>query len=489
MRRDIWSLPADDPIVIAYGDAVARMQARPADDPRSWTYQAAIHGSAVASPPPLANECRHQSWYFLPWHRMYLYYFERIVRAEVEAAGGPQHWALPFWDYDRNGTRTLPPAFRGATRPDGSPNALFVANRRQGINSGSLALSPSVTTAAFALSRPDFTGVPQFGGGPSSPVGQFMGLTGRVEQTPHNDIHVQIGGLMGDPDTAALDPIFWLHHANIDRLWWVWDDATHADPTDASWTNQQFAFFDEGAAQVTLRSADVADIVNQLDYTYQRRVRFPNLRLIPEIQSMFRRRPPWPSWIRRLPVPVPPRPPGPTPPRDAPVEVVGATDRVVRLTGSPERVEVPVDARARADALGDAEPSEVVLAIENIDAERNPDVVYGIYVNLPDDPSPDDLRRHHVGNISLFGIERTRAPRGDAHSHGAMQVAVDITDLTRRLRSGGTWNADAIDVEFRPVPLDVVEDAPEADALAGGAADVQHQDVPITIGRISVQMR
>lgn len=45
---------------------------------------------------------------------------------------------------------------------------------------------------------------------------------------------------MGDPVTAALDPIFWLHHANIDRLWEVWlgDNAEHVNPTDAKWPGQ-----------------------------------------------------------------------------------------------------------------------------------------------------------------------------------------------------------------------------------------------------------
>lgn len=124
-----------DPIVVAYGDAISTMKAKPGSDPTSWTYQAAIHGTAGTAP-PLANECRHQSWYFAPWHRMYLYFFERIVRAEVVAAGGPAQWALPFWDYDRAGTNTLPLAFRDPTRADGSPNPLFVANRNPGINSG-----------------------------------------------------------------------------------------------------------------------------------------------------------------------------------------------------------------------------------------------------------------------------------------------------------------------------------------------------------------
>ena len=30
------------------------------------------------------------------------------------------------------------------------------------------------------------------------------------------------GGHMGIPDFAAFDPIFWMHHANVDRLFAMW---------------------------------------------------------------------------------------------------------------------------------------------------------------------------------------------------------------------------------------------------------------------------
>jgi tyrosinase len=311
-----------------------------------------------------------------------------------------------------------------------------------------------------------------------------MGAYGRVESTPHNDIHVQIGGLMGNPDTAALDPIFWLHHCNIDRLWWVWDDSAHANPIDSSWTDQQFSFFNEAGAQLALRCDGVGDTVKDLDYTYERKLRFPSLLLKPEILELFRRRPPWPPWIRRIPLPVPP----PPPPQDVP-EPVGATDRPVRLTGDAARVRVPIDSRARRDAVGDAAPQRVVLTVDNVDAERNPGTVYGIYVNLPDDASDDELRAHHAGNISLFGIERMHQPRGDDHAHGGMRVTVDITDLVTRLSARGIWKGDDVDVTLRPIPLDVVGDTAEADAVRDEVVrNLRHDDVPITIGRVSIHM-
>lgn len=487
VRRDIWSLEVDDPIVLAYGDAVASMKAKPADDPTSWSYQAAIHGTHEASPPMLANECRHQSWYFAPWHRMYLLYFERIVRAEVRANGGPKDWALPFWDYDRVGTRTLPLAFRQPRRPDGSANPLFVADRNPGINSGAAALPPAITSAAFALSRPLYTGTVEFGGGQAAAPGQFQGRTGRLEATPHNDVHVAIGGLMGDPGTAAADPIFWLHHANIDRLWWTWDEDGHDNPTEAAWRSQAFEFFDETGKPAALTCADVLDIAKQLHYTYEDHPSFGNLRLPDRRLERFRRRAPQPPWIEELPnVPVASAGDGvPTPEP----EIVGATEEPVRLVGASAHVRLAVDARARSQALLDAEPQQIVLDIENIDADENPGTVYGIYVNLPDDPSPEDLAAHHAGNVSFFGIERTRESRRDEPAHG-MQVAIDITGLVAQLGERGSWSDDELRVTFRPIELEVTEEAAEPEALRAELhRAVGHEHAPVEIGRVSLHVR
>src|SRR5207247_1258704 len=61
-------------------------------------------------------------------------------------------------------------------------------------------------------------------------------------EQPHNDIHLAVGGYdvpsgpnqgdfspiegangdMGENDTAGLDPIFYFHHAHIDRMFWLW---------------------------------------------------------------------------------------------------------------------------------------------------------------------------------------------------------------------------------------------------------------------------
>jgi tyrosinase len=108
-------------------------------------------------------------------------------------------------------------------------------------------------------------GTAQFGGGVTG-VAQFSNSTGQVESTPHNVIHDAVGGnggLMADPDAAAADPIFWIHHANIDRLWFIWNTARHRNTNDRRWTRQTFSFFDANGHRVSKTPADVLDIVGQ----------------------------------------------------------------------------------------------------------------------------------------------------------------------------------------------------------------------------------
>ena len=116
-RREIYALGAKwNDTVLWYARGVKAMQAGPVDDPKSWAFQAAMHGyektlwSSAGYPKagetlPAAGlrskywlQCQHQSWYFLPWHRAYLLAFERIMLAEIVALNGPADWALPYWN-------------------------------------------------------------------------------------------------------------------------------------------------------------------------------------------------------------------------------------------------------------------------------------------------------------------------------------------------------------------------------------------------------
>jgi tyrosinase len=264
VRRDIWGLSDEDewhPIIRAYALGVAALQDIPPARPTSWVYQAAVH-----SLPPgqegddFINQCQHNCWFFLPWHRLYLYYFERIVRAAVVAHrdiddATKRDWALPYWNYE-GGARTLslPPAFRSKALANGTTrNALYVKQRNPGRNDGD-PVDPTEATSEDARSEGSFS--------LDRPAGGFGGAAtgwnhydedpnlfpGVLERTPHGSIHGAVGGYMGKFETAGLDPVFWLHHCNIDRLWELWrgqpDASGNPDPGSA-WGKMEFQFHDE----------------------------------------------------------------------------------------------------------------------------------------------------------------------------------------------------------------------------------------------------
>jgi tyrosinase len=472
-RRDVWSLEEEQswhPVLETYALAVAAMQERDPEDPTSWGYQAAVHGVASGTPPDdFRNQCQHRTWFFLPWHRMYLYWFERIVRSAVSDELR-ESWALPYWNYDRGGsTAELPPAFRDPTLPDGSPNPLFVEERDQFINSGG-ALDPMMTSPRLALAEAEFSleggpGLPGGFGGPETDW-HFIGpeSPGEVEKTPHNDVHGAVGGqfgFMSGFDTAPLDPVFYLHHANVDRLWAVWraqvDPNERTDPTDPRWrTNIQFHFHDEQGDEVALRPEDVV-ATEALGYVYDDVAPAP----APGLRGPD---------IRR------------EPPPDHPPELVGATDERVELTGDAASVAVPLAPPSgpllRAGEA--AEPSRVYLNLEGIEGERNPGLSYAVYVNLPDDDDPDaDPEKHYVGNVSFFGVELAGDVDRDDHGGHGLRYAFDITPLVEQLRAQDRWDPEQMKVTFTPLRVQ---------APPGAAPDARAAEPtpPVRIGRVSL---
>jgi Common central domain of tyrosinase/Polyphenol oxidase middle domain len=424
VRQDIRDLGTDadpwDPIVLAYAEAVRTMQSRPLEDPTGWEYQAAMHGRA-GSPLPgaLWNECQHATWYFLPWHRMYLYHFEALVRRAVSANGGPDDWALPYWNYspDPDAAR-LPAAFRERTLPSGSANPLFVEQRNPRRNAG-VPLPPQVTDTTRALAPTIFTNppppAPAAFGGPRTGFAHQGPAFGTLEATPHGAVHVQVGGWMSDPDTAALDPIFWLHHANIDRLWEVWlRQGDRENPAASQWLTQRFDLHDADGQRVTMTVNEVLDSSSQLGYTYS------NLPAPPAVPVAGQAQVVGSSAMSDQPPP----------------QLVGATERPVVLTGSAASTEVSLSAPTgpMAEGFAAGRPRRAYMHIENITGDRNPGTSYGVYVNLPSEDLPAEERDAHlVGVVSFFGIKQANDPDAGLREQHGLHYAFDVTDVLDRV--------------------------------------------------------
>jgi tyrosinase len=238
-------------MVVAYKAAVSAMKSlyttSPAD-PRNWVNQALIHN----------NHCPHGNWYFLPWHRAYLLYFERICR---KYSGNP-NFALPYWNWTSSpavpsvfwdGVSGSCPATCPPTSVSTPANPLFDCSR--GITSGDTVSSAFVGTTVMEgiLEEPNF-----FNFASKQAVGQrdFAGY-GMLEETPHNHVHGFISGYMG-AFCSPIDPVFWTHHCMIDACWVNWN-ITRGNPntSDSSWLNFHLVdFVDENNNPVDIPIVD-----------------------------------------------------------------------------------------------------------------------------------------------------------------------------------------------------------------------------------------
>ena len=112
--------------------------------------------------------------------------------------------------------------------PRWKPELLRITERSAGVNTGTRRLGDGQVDLRPCLNEIPFQASSSPGGDPGfgGPVTGFHhgsdGPNGQLESVPHNQVHGYVGGFMGSFDTAGLDPIFWLHHANIDRIWQIW---------------------------------------------------------------------------------------------------------------------------------------------------------------------------------------------------------------------------------------------------------------------------
>lgn len=200
-----------------------------------------------------ANPSVHSTSAFLPWHRAFLFFHERLLQAELR----DPNFRLSVWNWEANSN--IPEIYSNWIQ---IPNETGICSRDSDLQS----IDPCMLQA-WLLSDTfrEFAGTPS--GYP----------TGRASSGIHALVHMNTGGFMGDLDIAALDPLFYAHHGNVDRFWCAWMQkysSTNWYMQQAQWPTQKFLFFDPRQGLVTVTLDQFMD-TRALGYMYEQPAKFP----------------------------------------------------------------------------------------------------------------------------------------------------------------------------------------------------------------------
>lgn len=463
-RRDVATLGAGwNDTLLNYALAMRALDELPITNRNSWRFLGAMHGfdqnlwvregvigeddavpADITDDNSFGNQCAHGSWYFLPWHRAYLGSFEAIVAAKVKELSGDD-WALPYWNYldtTNPDAGRIPDAFLADELPNGGgENPLRKYPRRPGITQ-----LPPPFPRRFSLEsmdEDDFLvsddGSIGFGGGVTNDFIQFDGMTGDLENNPHNTVHGMVGGFMGNALTAGLDPIFWLHHCNIDRLWEAW----MATPGKRMTRERDWR---EGPHDRNFIMPDVGS--NKPGVRFRAPDTLRGGRYYPQYDDLTKGTGVTPAGgtVARVAM---------GPPEAQTVEPIGAAAQSAVVGDSATVVRVDLDARAAASgvaAMGTTVPGEVVtrlyVALRMVRGSA-PSPELGVYLNVPEGASPADHPDLLAGHLTLFGLNVASDPDG-RHGGNGLGFTLDITDLASRLEAAGQFNPDQLRVTLVP---------------------------------------
>ncbi|CAG8954776.1 hypothetical protein HYFRA_00004701 [Hymenoscyphus fraxineus] len=163
----------------------------------------------------------------LPWHRYFIFIFEQALKEKCGYEG-----SLPYWDWTLDSKDPLASpiwdpeiGFGGSKDPatgcvEGGPLKGFLLSNTKNIPSRHCLVREFSNDSEFGeLHSKQWS--PEIVSDILTSSKTFEELRERIERGPHKHLHDGIGGEMMS-FTSSNDPLFYLHHAQVDRLWSMW---------------------------------------------------------------------------------------------------------------------------------------------------------------------------------------------------------------------------------------------------------------------------
>jgi tyrosinase len=468
----------------SYQIGVTKSLALPPSDPRNWYRNAFVH----------LLDCPHGNWWLLPWHRGYIGWWEQTIRD----LSGDTSFAFPYWDWTADPSiplsmfgnvldpsnaafiasyqvfhdqfkdpmsdfwKSLTPAQvtevndRGYTSLDvfwNDPNlgakaaffppsqARFHTAANPGFSDPSTISAVSLSTLLDALAPKVFT---DFGSDPSAQH-STPSASGILESQPHNLVHNDVGGFMED-FLSPVDPIFFLHHSNIDRIWDVWTRKQQALGLDTlptgqeltDWSSEPFLFYiDSNGKPVTQNTAGDYSTIGAFNYGY---TAGSGEQVVPKAAPMAA------AAAKKS-------------------KYLGTVQSSALALVKPGLASISVPSGVLESAGTDEEPGKSLFLRVAIDP---PEHVRGsrfhVLLNPPADVAEVDFNDpSYVGTIEFFGRPH--------HVHGSVIFTLPATDAVRDLRAAGRLkDGEPLRVHVIPQTRGVMLKAPAASSLRGVSA-------------------
>ncbi|KAI3457550.1 hypothetical protein Pfo_014213 [Paulownia fortunei] len=379
---------ANKAYIAKYEKATELMKALPEDDPRSFMQQANVHCAYCNLTYEQTGDSSlklqiHFSWLFFPWHRWYLYFYERILGKLID----DPTFGLPFWNWDNPPGMVMPGMYAQKDSTlydelrnlDHLPPAIVNLNYDGQDPTDTSTIIPNNLTEMYkemvsnATQLEDFYGAKYVTGTPPDPG------AGTVERGSHTAVHRWVGqntpnGLdMGNFFSTGRDPLFYAHHANVDRLWSIWrglQGSKQKDFTESDWLNANFLFYDENKQLVRVYVKDALEN-EKLGYNFQK-VGIPWLNSRPTARVTK-------SKVATT----------SNAPKATEISFPVKLDKVVKVL---------VDRPKKSRSKKDKEKEEELLVIDGIEVDTAKFVRFEVFVNDEDD-KPNEL----LGNAEYAG--------------------------------------------------------------------------------------
>jgi hypothetical protein len=191
--------------------------------------------------------CKHSVYSFIAWHTPYIYQFELLLN-RYNKSENKDYITLPYLDLTRGCSAdgvadnfdflneefiTIYHNKKKVTVENPLAHAYFYYhgiksktyrcgffNAKNPVEKAQVAVvKKQLNNALYAGSYEQFSSMPVVHS-KSGTVSLYVPL-----ETPHNQLHDIIGGqggVMSDVSISAFDPVFWLHHCNMDRHYYTW---------------------------------------------------------------------------------------------------------------------------------------------------------------------------------------------------------------------------------------------------------------------------